>query len=194
MYNRLSGRPTESLERYIEDIIFGGYMKPGTYKVTLTDLMWTDEYLDLLFMSPQGETSKHRVFIRNASNGDYSYLYKQLIASAAEDVQDLWKLHDNPETCIQLLDKHFIIVLEDNGGVKYQVTPSGYKGGGITCATLTELKDRLKEKQQVLSYTILKEIHRANTSEEGTTDTERRDRTRDAQPRTPRPLPSHLVF
>lgn len=194
-YNRISGKSTEGLERYIEDTTFGGYMTEGAKVATITNVKLDDEFAELTFKSTEDESIiRQRFFFHNYNKTDTSYLFKQLVSSVSLDTTELWQLIDEPNTCDIIAGRRVKLLIGNNGGVKYTRVPGGYKAGDKTASSLTELAELLRNDNIQLYRTVIKELHSDNISAESNNKTTSGGDSNDTNNGRRRKIPSRLEF
>ena len=145
-YRKISGRPTESLERELDNTIFGGDMKIGTHVVTLADIEIKDTSALMTFKNTFNETFKQNMFYFNYSKTDLAYIFKQLVASVVEEPTELWEIQSDPRLIKSRVGSTVRLEIGDNGGTTYKVTTEGFTSGDLVAPTLTELRELLVAK------------------------------------------------
>lgn len=194
-YKRISGKPTESLERDLSTTFFGGTMKEGTHTVEVETVIINDDSADIEFKNNFGETIRQRFFFANFNKTDMSYLFKQLVASGVEDASGLWAIQDDPTRISILVGSKVRLDIGNNGGQKFTRVPEGFKAGRYTAETLTELRQALAQDQIKMYRTEIQGVYSNDDSNKDSEDkpaTGSDTNTPDTRRR--RQLPAHLQF
>jgi len=182
------------LIRDIEQLIYGGDMKCGTHEATITDVTLTDTYATIEFSNTFGESSKHNFFFQNFDRTDLGYLFKQLVTAVVEDADEIFRLQEAPEKIEDYKGTQVSVVIEGNGGLKYQKVPEGFQAGRYVADTLTDLQKMMTQDGLKLYRNEVKKVKRYDSNQPGTNRTERRNNTRAPNSRRPKKLPAHLEF
>lgn len=193
-YRRISPRPTESLERVLEETLYGGVMKTGLHSAKITTIVIIDTAADITFTNDFGETITQRFFFQNFERTDLSYLFKQLVSSAVDSPQDLWSIHDHPDEVKLLVGKRIRLDVGSNGGLPLVKTREGFGAGPYTAGTLLELREALAADHQKLQRNEIKGVFRDDSAQGSKDSSPSRSGSGKPNPGRSGPLPARPQF
>lgn len=194
-YKKISGKPTESLERELDHTIFGGAMKLGIHSAEITQVVViTNKSADITFKNTVGDTLAQRFFFKNYDGSDLSYLFKQLVASCVKDVDELWNITDHPSEVKTLVGSSVRLEIGTNGGLAYTRIPEGFKAGRYIAKTITELREALSVDGLKLERTEIKGVFTDDTTKTSEDKPKTGTDTGEPNTRRRRSLPANLQF
>lgn len=170
-------------------------MSEGLHKATITRVAVGAGYADITFAD--GDTKEdivQRFFFQNFDGTDTAYLFKQLMASLAEDAQELWALSSSPERVTEYLGATVNLSVGNNGGTEFLRTPAGFTAAGHVAATLTELKEQLLGADIKLYRQEIKEIHSDDSITKNTDTAKAGTGTTDSNTSGRTKIPASLIF
>ena len=161
MYNRISDKKVNNTRDM--DVAIYGFLDAGTHLVTIRDAKIDKDKLYLSIVNGFNETLETSINIYNSIN--YSLLIRKLLASVAENIDDIKRIHNL--SAEMFIGKQVIITLSRTQGYKIIKNNEGVLamvGGETVCISesVPELKKNMKKRGIRPSDIYIKSIRRVN--------------------------------